>query len=554
MRRSRTGAGCGAGGRRVAGVAAAVAMAFAASPASAFKFDTGSDDLVVRWDNTVKYNIGWRVEGRDNKLGDAWVSQATNHGWDKGEVVTNRFDLLSEFDLVYKLNHGFRISATGWSDLAFDEDVKGHPAYQRAGLGTAYPRNKFTSDVKRWYGTSGELLDAFAFTRVDLGSVPVNIRAGRHNVYWGESLYTFGNSIAYGQGPLDLRKATSTPGIEAKELFLPQNQISAAGQLTDKVSVAANYYLEWDPHRLPEGGTYLGGADLSFLGGTNFLGFPVLGDRDHGPHKKPGNTGSWGVMSKIKSDTLGGDLGLYYRRFDDRYPTMIATPQGLVNAYAEDVKLYGVSFSRLVGAVSVSGELSRREDTPLASNAGGLALGSTWHGLLNMIAYIGQTPLFDSAAVTAEISYSRLDDVNRSTRAFFKHKDSKYGGCTGGVKAGCATDDAWGFNIGITPTWFQVLPGIDLTMPVNFGIGLKGNSPAPLGAAQDAGAWSIGLGLDIYSKYNVNLTYNDYIGNYTTGPNITPVPGVGARTWEATNGAGILRDRGWVSLTFKTVF
>ncbi len=551
MIRAKVKKGCRAAGVRTTCVMSGAVMALAALPGSAVEIKPENPDVAIRWDNTVKYNAGWRAEGRDNKLGDNWVSQATNYGWDKGDLVTNRVDLLSEFDFVYKGAHGFRISGAAWNDFAYDDNVRGNPAYQAAGLGTAYPNNKFTRQVRRYYKGSGELLDAFIFTRLDIAGTPINIRAGRHNIYWGESLFSLADGVSYGQGPLDLRKATSTPGIEAKELFLPQNQLSLGAQLSDDVSVAANYSLQWAPHRFPEGGTYLGAADLSFLGGTNYLGFPVVGDLDSGPNKKPGKRGSWGVMSKIKSQMLGGDLGIYYRRFDDRYPTMVAAPAYMYNAYAEDVKLYGVSLARLVGSVSVSGELSRRENGALASNGAGLARGDTWHALVNAIAYFGKTPLFDSAPLTVELTYSRLDKVSDSTKAYFKHKNY---GCNGGVKAGCATNDAWGTNVAFTPTWFQVMPGVDMTLPMNFGMGLKGNSPAPLGAAKGAGAWAVGVGLDIFSKYTVNLKYNDYIGGYTTGPNATPVPGVGAETWAATNGAGILHDRGWVSLTLKTVF
>lgn len=542
--------------RRVAGLLGGAAVAFVASPAGAIEIDVGNPDVAIRWDNTIKYNAGWRAEGRNNTLGDNWISQATNHGWDKGDMVTNRIDLLTEFDFVFKQNHGFRISATAWKDFAFDRDVEGHPAYQAAGLGTAYPNNRFTDDIERWYDDSGEILDAFVFTRLDLGPVPLNIRAGRHNVYWGESLFTFSDSIAYGQGPLDLRKATSTPGIEAKELFLPQTQISAGAQLTDDISIAANYYLEWDPHRLPEGGTYLGGADLSFLGGTSAApnnAFPVLGDLDHGPHEKPDNRGSFGVMAKMKSDLLGGDVGFYYRKFDDRYPTMVVGSTGLFNDYAKDVKLYGVSLSRLIGSVSVGAEISRREGTALKTQGGAteVALGDTWHAVANAVAYFGKTPVYDSAPLTVELSYSRLDDVNNGSRAFFNHEDY---GCVGGTDAGCATDDAWGFNLAFTPTWYQVFPGVDLTMPINYSRGLAGNSPTALGPGKGSGAWSVGLSADVFSKYIVTLAYNDYYGPYSKGPNPFAVPGVSPVVWNGTNGSGVLSDRGWVSLTLKTTF
>lgn len=542
---------------RVAAGVMAAGLAASSWQAMAFSIDTGNPDIRMRWDNTLKYNIGWRMEGRDDRLGDNWQSQATNHGWDRGDVVTNRVDLLSEFDMVYKMDHGFRVSAAAWNDFAYDDKVEGNPAYQAAGLGTAYPNNRFTGKVERWYKRSGEILDAFVFTRLDMGNVPVNIRAGRHNVYWGESLFTFGNGIAYGQGPLDIRKATSTPGVEAKELFLPQNQISASAQLSDNISVAANYYLEWDPHRMPEGGTYLGGADLSFLGGTNYLGLPVVGDRDHGFGKKPDDRGSWGINTHIRSELLDGTIGLYYREFDDRNPMMTVAPDQsyMYNAYAEDVKLYGISYSRLVGAISLGAEISRREGTALASNGAGLAIGDTWHGLVNIVAFFGQTPLFDSASLSAEMTYNRLDSVKSSTRQFFNHKNGKYAGCDAGKKGGCATDDAVGFQLSFIPTWYQVFPGIDMTAPINYGLGLSGNSPTPLGTAENGGSWSVGVGLDIHAKYEIDLAYNDYFGEYTKGPNpLAGTPGVEDVVWEGTSGSGILHDRGWLSLTFKTAF
>jgi hypothetical protein len=537
-------------GAQAASLVGGAALALLVSPASAFQIDTGNPDVAMRWDNTVKYNAGWRAESRNPVLADNWVSQGTNYGWDRGDMVTSRVDLLSEFDFIFKEKHGFRVSGAAWDDFAYDSGVKGHPAYG----GTAYPGNRLTDHVERWYKRSGELLDAFVFTGFDIGTVPVNLRAGRHNIYWGESLFTFGNSIAYGQGPLDLRKATSTPGIEAKELFLPQNQLSMGAQLTNDVSVAANYYMEWDPHRLSEGGTYLGGADLSFLGGNVLPGpYPVVGDLKDGPNARPDNRGSFGLMAKVKSDLIGGELGFYYRKFDDRYPNMVAGPAYMYNAYAQDVKLYGLSLSRLVGSVSVGAELSRREGTALASNSSGLATGDSWHGVINAIAYFGKTSFFDSAPLTVEFNYSKLDGVDADTRAFFKDRSN---GCTGGIAAGCASDDALGFNVAFTPTWFQVIPGVDLTMPLNYSRGLSGNSPTPLGPTKDSGAWSVGLSADVFSKYTVTLAYNDYFGPYAKGANAPALVAAGGSPviWTGANGAGLLEDRGWLSLTLKTTF
>jgi hypothetical protein len=105
------------------------------------------------------------------------------------------------------------------------------------------------------------------FGRVDLGEVATSVKVGRHTLYWGESLFLGGNinGIAYAQNPLDLQKGFATPGVEAKELFRPLNQISGQAAVTDTLTSPA-VLLEWESFRYPEGGTYLGPVDFAFDG------------------------------------------------------------------------------------------------------------------------------------------------------------------------------------------------------------------------------------------------------------------------------------------------
>ena len=79
----------------------AALMAGLSGQVAAFQFDTGDPDLDIRFDNTVKYNVGWRTEPRDKTLGDTWGLQAGEYKFDNGDIVTNRLDLLSEFDFIY---------------------------------------------------------------------------------------------------------------------------------------------------------------------------------------------------------------------------------------------------------------------------------------------------------------------------------------------------------------------------------------------------------------------------------------------------------------------
>ena len=66
--------------RIAAAVAATCVAAFGSGSASAFEFDTGNPDLTIRWDNTVRYNYGVRVENRDNKIGNSADSRTKAPG------------------------------------------------------------------------------------------------------------------------------------------------------------------------------------------------------------------------------------------------------------------------------------------------------------------------------------------------------------------------------------------------------------------------------------------------------------------------------------------
>lgn len=547
-------------------LAGAVVVAMLSNDAAAFKFETENPDIELRWDNTLRYNVGWRMDERDDTLGDTWTLQAGEYKFDKGDIVTNRLNLLSEFDFIYKKNYGLRVSGIAWYDGAYNDKVEGNPAYQAAGLGTAYPGNKFTDTVKRYYTHSGELLDAFVFGRVNLGDSPLDVRVGRHNIYWGESLFSPIHGVSYSQGPVDFRKATATPGTEAKELFLPLNQVSAHWQINDVFSLAGQYYLQWEPYRIYEGGTYFTFADPVFQRGTFFApngGLPYKGDVNTGPDARPDDTGNWGL--KLMASPEFGTIGVYYRKFDDKVPSILRTPgaSSFHNAYAEDVKLWGVSLSKEMGGVSFGAEVVRRENTALNTQTGSakIARGDTWHALLNATAVISTTPLFDSATLLAELTYSKLDRVYNSTEAYFKHVDHQcrnaLGALGGSEKDGCSTDDAWGLAMNFTPVWYQVFPSIDLSMPMTYNRGLKGNSPVPFGGNENSGSWSIGLSADYQQKYRFDLSYIDYYGDYTSRP--TPaafaVPGIGPSVMGSNNGGNaIIHDRGWLSFTFKTSF
>lgn len=269
--------------------------------------------------------------------------------------MTNRLDLLGEFDLNFKKQFGARVSAAAWNNQAYN-DTSVHTVVP--GYSSSYTGNNYDDTVKRYVrGPSGEILDAFVWTNFRIGDTPINLKIGRHTNYWGEGLLVGAHAISYSQAPADGVKASTSPGIETKEVFLPLGQVSGRAQLTDNLSVAGQYFYEWKNTRLPYGGTYFAPADMLFEGpdklpvAANGLAFARQ------PSIKPKQSGNWRVTAKYNAEAIEPTIGLYYRRFDDYQPWLSPQTLGAQAAfrlvYPKDVSLIGVSVARMIGPVSV---------------------------------------------------------------------------------------------------------------------------------------------------------------------------------------------------------
>jgi hypothetical protein len=553
--------------------AAALVASLAANSALAFEIDTGNPDLSMRWDNTIRYNYATRVENRNNLIGNTAVADEGDYSFDQGDAVANRLDLLSEFDLVYQKRFGARVSADAWYDGAYTSHSHSNPNPPLSQI-PSYVGNKYSDYTQRLYeGPSSDLLDAFVFGGFDLGNVPVQVKAGRHSLYWGESLLLGGNmhSIAYAQNPLDLQKGFATPGVEAKELFRPLDQISAQAQLTDTVSLAAQYFFDWESFRYPEGGTYLGPVDFAFNGPERQFLSPALGFAQNGGPAPTKQHGDWGLAARWSPEWLDGTIGAYYRNFTDKLPQALITKVAPNSGsqynliYPSDISLYGLSFAKNILGTSVGAEISYRHNTPLVAQVLGIApgipeagdtngpRGNTMHGLVNAVGVIPSTPVFDSASWVTELTWSRWMDVTSGANLF---NAVGYAPCLANGTTrlrnydkwdGCATKNFVGLGTGFTPTWYGVLPGLDLTMPLTYAVGLEGNAATIFGGNQGNGNYSYGIGADLWQKYHFDLKYVDFTGHFRENA-------AGTAVATANGFTTYLKDRGFVSLTFKTTF
>jgi len=544
------------GPRRTASAAAAIALCaalFASASARAIEIDTGNQDLQVHFDNTIRYNLGRRIEAQDPAiLGNPNLDDG-DRNFAKNSTVTNRLDLLSEFDIAYKENLGLRVSAASWYDHAYAGSLDNTSVATSNHLVNGEQALGLSDYTRRYYrGPSGEWLDAFVFGTLDIGSMPLNVRLGRHTVYWGESLLGAGaiHGMAYGQAPLDLGKAQSTPGIEIKELFRPRNQVSAQLQATPELSIAGQYFLDWEASRFPEAGSYYGSLDILLKGGESYLIAPGL-FATQGTPITPKKSGDWGLAARWSPQWLDGTLGFYARRLSDNLPQLIVDLGSLqyFTNYADGIDLYGVSLSKQIAGISFGMDLNYRRNMPLASQAvvvmsqaelpgrGEIlgARGNTAHAVFNALGVIKDTPVFDSASWIAELAWSRTLSVTSDP-------NNVYLGRAGYDDIDRVTHDYFGIGLSFTPTWFQALPGADLSLPLSYSRGISGTSA--VAGAKNSGSYSVGLGLDLYSKYRFDLKFADFFGDYRKDA---------SGAVENYNGSNaVLKDRGAIYFTFKT--
>lgn len=521
--------------------------------ASAFILETSNPDLSVRLDTSVRYNLGVRTTATDAALVNTLGYGNSDSKFNRGDIITNRVDLRPAFNLAYKRALGMRVSAQAWYDHAYRD---GKEVLGPRGLaGSAYPGQQYTDYTKRWnHGPSAEVFDAYVYGSFNLGDVATTVRAGQQNVHWGESIVTFTHGVAAGQNPADVRKALATPGLDRDELYKPLTQVFVSARLTDTVTVAGQYLLDWKPVTVTDGGTYWAITDyLGFGGGTHYAGRNWVGVFN----KPKDKAGDWGMMSSWSPDWLRGSLGVYYREYTDKIPQIVSNSDFTQMGFdypGQRLKMWGVSASRTFAGIKIGAELSHRQDTNLlwtrTATVGKEPVGNTWHAVLNAVGNVKKTAVFDSMAWIAELTYSRLDRVTGNAANF----NSIDYGCKGlANNLGCSTRDALGIALRIEPKWLQVFEGTDLSMPISFRTGLKGNSVVPFGGYKGNGAFSLGLGALAQKKHQFNLSYNRYFARHRNG---IASSGVNAGQYSVLDAGtiGSLWDRGNLAFTYKTNF
>lgn len=487
-----------------------------ATQAPAMEIEAGIDDVKLRWDNTFKYSNAFRVKGPSQD-----VLATYNPNLDDGDrnfdtgLVSNRLDLFSELDVVWRGSFGMRVSAAGWYDTVYQRS-NGNPGPAAGAVpnATSVPFDQFTGATQKLHGDRVEVLDAFVFGSTTLGNTLISARFGRHALLWGESLFFGANGIAGGQASVDIVKLLSVPGSQFKEVIRPTHQLSGSAQLTPDLSMGAYLQFDWERNRVPAAGSYFSRSDIFDKGGERLLlplglGGPVNRAADI----RPQHSGQGGVQIRWRHAASDTDFGLYATRYHDKDLRVYLRPgRSYSLVFHEGVVAWGASFSTSIRSLNLAGEISTRRNTPLVramvvdpSGTGDNSdhplypVGKSAHAQLSLSHTLDRTSLWDGGLLLAEVAWHRRTSITKNAAALDPN----------------TTRDALGIRMLASPTFYQVLPGIDLSVPVGLGYNPYGRSSVVTlfnGGSAHGGDLSLGLSFDYQQSWKGGLSYTRYLG------------------------------------------
>jgi len=368
--------------------------------------------LLYSQGNGIRAGLGTGGKGGSN-------TDSGNVNYAKGDPFSSLFRVSTEL-AVSKNKSGFFGRARAWYDHALIEgDVK-----QGSGS-TGYKQNAPLSDAgfdRLGQFSGAALLDAYLYTEVNAGALPLQLRLGNQVINWGESLFIQGlNQI----NPVDLTTLRK-PGTELKDAFLPVTSLFANLGLGDGRSVEGFYQMKWRAANVDSCGTYFSRVEfqlthkagnacstvLTTIGPSNAASIPAGLYVPMVQGRAGDDRGQFGLAIRLPVEKLDAELGLYAMKYSSRTPVVsgrsgsnlrqLAGPiglalnrDGLLNPipaqvagakslgltlvpgvgfweYPDDIRMFGISASTNIAGISLAAEYSHIPNFPAQLNANDL--------------------------------------------------------------------------------------------------------------------------------------------------------------------------------------
>ncbi len=516
------------------------------SLAKATELYTGAVDgnnLDIHLDTTVQYSNILRVGSPSSAL-----AGPTNPNGNDGDsnfrsgLVDNTFEVLPVFDLIYG-NYGIHVSGEAFLDTPY----LGTNQNNQAGTYNPYTtvdNQHFTSATRNVAGQNAELLDANVHGTYYFGGnndQQVTLKFGRQTLLWGESIFFAGNGVAGGMSPVDIWKALSLPNAQTQQILLPVGQAVVTYQPNSSLTLQGYYQFEWQRDALPAAGSYFSYSDILDKGGQRILdifgpGTAAYRVKDLTP---PINNGQFGISATLTFSKYS--LGFYALRWDSKLPEVyLSTPQANGRAdnvasyylvFPRDIQTYGASLSTNVGPVNVGAELSGRRNMPLVSggafvehypgsaNSGALyPVGSTIAGQVSGV-YVSPGVPLDPGGFTAlgEVAFNHVISVDSGKAALTPGRN--------------ATAAALQFTV--SPTYDDVLPNLDVQIPVGLSYNFLGDSQIDATMNHGYGSYNFGVSATYRQVWTGGITYVGYFGK--ANPNLQDIPSLVDRSYVSFN-------------------
>ncbi|WP_408465123.1 DUF1302 domain-containing protein [Paraburkholderia fungorum] len=495
---------------RLAVLAAASAATMTTFATSAYAGDTVNlgADTTLDYTFTLGYGLGMRTRSPSGNL----LTPENINGDDgdrnfaKNKLIENQVSLLGEVNLKHD-DWGVFVRANVFYDQAYQHPNSNNAPYTVNHSG-AY--NQFTSDASYFAGGSPQLLAAYAYDTIHLGSTSLNVKVGDQVVAWGESVF-FPN-IAGAQGPANAT-ASYVAGAEVKDILLPVPQISTQWQLAPNFSLLGYYQFAFEPNQLVPPGAYWSYSDVVGPGAQYIIG-PGGIKIPRGNDIRPNGDDQWGLGARwrVFGDT---EIGAYYLHYNDMNPSVVTTYFPTLQyqqKYFDHIKLSGLSFSTDLNGVNVAGETSYRQgaavlvNTPTGAQS---TRGDVWQSNLSAIYSIGPTFLAASQTLVGEISYVHAGNITPIM----------------GSTTLTNTRNSAAFEVAWTLSYKNVFNGWDVDVPITYADDFTGKSAlnGALGSLTGVGDHRVTVGVNFtrLSNLKLGIVYAKFLG--TPDPNNRPL-------------------------------
>jgi hypothetical protein len=621
----------------VVGVACLVGM-----PASAGSFQFG--EIEGDYKLTLTYALGVRTEQQSQALINAPIDdfqreilpdigggrlvgftntgQPISQNFDDGNrnfsqwaLINNRLTSNGEISFRYQ-NFGAIFSGSVFYDDVYARgrnDNDSPATVNLLGDNGAFPsanrtnNNKFSSDTRRFNGRRIRILEAYVYTDLDVGDVPLSIRLGQQVSTYGESLFFSG--VASTQGPFDATKAF-VAGAEIKDIILPVPQLSIQAEVLDGLTLLGTYQFNHRPSEIFPQGDYFSPSDVVGRGAVFAYGSanPLIGDCegllefDNGldldnlcrvltpllGNSQPGDLvyaapsiiavrdrdiqpSEWGQygLGVRYAVTPSTTLSAYRVRYHDHNPTVqlnvgfgfIGSVAGIpittqvINQpvptsynirYFDGISISALTFSTTLGVLSVAGELSHRQNAAIPIRA-------RISGVVSPIFSRGSLTMLQLSSIFTTNPKLVFDDLVIVSEVGAVHVNSVNGiADSEGINTIGNGDElfynrtSWAAQMLAFTTKRNVLAGWDLQLPLSLGFIASGNPSL-------SGAFAA-----LYGEGDVRLGYGAkliYLQNFELGLNYNMFFGNPEKTITGTIiKANPYSDRDYATLSLKYNF